>query len=59
MKCVFEDKKPIPETLTWCRQHYVPVVEKYITMRTIWEYRWNGWSVLVVHGDDTLSVAYV
>lgn len=31
MKCVFEDKKPIPETLTWCRQHYVPVVEKYIT----------------------------
>lgn len=23
--------EPIPETLTWCRQHYVPPVKKFIT----------------------------
>lgn len=25
------DHDPIPETLTWCRSHYVPPVQKYIT----------------------------
>lgn len=23
--------EPVPETLTWCRHHYVPPVEKFIT----------------------------
>lgn len=23
--------EPVPETLTWCRQHYVPPVARYIT----------------------------
>lgn len=24
------DKKFVPETLTWCRQHYVPPIQEYI-----------------------------
>lgn len=26
-----QNDEPVPETLTWCRQHYVPPVQKYIT----------------------------
>lgn len=26
-----KDHEPVPETLTWCRQHYVPPVQKFIT----------------------------
>ncbi len=25
-----QNNEPVPETLTWCRQHYVPPVQKYI-----------------------------